>query len=111
MNLEKIENKITKKTKAILVVHPFGCPVDMIRVMKIAKKYNLLIFEDCAEAHGAEYKTKKVGALSDVVCFSFFYNKIITSGEGGIITTNNKKIAKLANQLKNLLTIFFRFLI
>jgi perosamine synthetase len=102
INPELLESKITSKTKAILVVHLFGHPVDMDPVALIARKYNLLIFEDCAEAHGAEYKTKKVGALSDVGCFSFFSNKIITSGEGGIITTNNKKIAKLASQLKNL---------
>jgi perosamine synthetase len=91
MNLEKIENKITKKTKAILVVHPFGCPVDMIRVMKIAKKYNLKVIEDVAEAIGAKFKEKLCGTFGDMSCFSFFANKIMTTGEGGMILTNNKK--------------------
>lgn len=102
INSDLLVSKITSKTKAILVVHLFGHPVDMDPIKTIAKKYNLLVFEDCAEAHGAEYKNKKVGSLADVGCFSFFSNKIITSGEGGMITTNNMKIARLAHKLKNL---------
>lgn len=88
----KIEAKINKKTKGIIVVHLYGHPVDMDPVMKLAKKYNLFVIEDAAEAHGAEYKNKRVGSIGDAGVFSFFGNKIITAGEGGMVVTNNKKI-------------------
>jgi perosamine synthetase len=97
-----LEKKITPKTKAILVVHLFGHPVDMDPVLDLAKKYNLAVVEDCAEAHGATYKGKKVGGLGDVGCFSFYANKIITTGEGGMITTNNAALAEKARNLKGL---------
>jgi perosamine synthetase len=102
INPELLESKITKKTKAIIVVHVYGHPVDMDPVMKIAEKYNLKVIEDCAEAHGAEYKGKKVGAIGDIGCFSFYANKIITTGEGGMVTTNNELLAKKIRNLKNL---------
>jgi len=89
---KEIERSITAKTKAIIPVHLYGHPADMIAINKIAKKYNLFVVEDAAEAHGAEVNGKKVGGLSDAGIFSFYGNKIITSGEGGIITTNNKKL-------------------
>jgi perosamine synthetase len=98
----KIEQNITKKTKAIMVVHIYGHPVDMDEVLEIAKKYNLLVFEDAAEAHGATYKGNKVGSLSDVACFSFYANKNITTGEGGMILTNSEEISTKARLLKNL---------
>ena len=82
MDVNKIEKKINKKTKAIMVVHLFGQPVDMDPVLKISKKYNLKIIEDCAEAHGVEYKGKKVGSIGDIGAFSFFANKTFT-GEIG----------------------------
>ncbi len=88
----KIEDKITKKTKGIIVVHLYGHPVDMDPIRKIAKKHDLFIVEDAAEAHGAEYKKKKVGSIGDIGVFSFFGNKIITTGEGGMVVTNSKKI-------------------
>lgn len=97
-----LEKKITRKTKAILVAHIYGHPVDMDPVLAVAKKYNLFVVEDCAEAHGSEYKGKKVGSLGDIGCFSFYANKIITTGEGGMITTNNKQYADRARMLKSL---------
>jgi len=102
MDVNKIEKKINKKTKAIMVVHLFGQPVDMDPVLKVSKKYNLKIIEDCAEAHGVEYKGKKVGSIGDIGAFSFFANKTFTSGEGGMIVTNFKKLEKKARSLKNL---------
>ena len=91
MDVTKIEEKINKKTKAIMVVHLFGHPVDMDPVLKISKKYNLKIIEDCAEAHGVEYKGKKVGSIGDIGAFSFYANKTFTCGEGGMVVTNSKK--------------------
>ena len=102
MDVSKIEEKINEKTKAIMVVHLFVHPVDMDPVVKIAKKHNLKIIEDCAESHGVEYKGKKVGSIGDVGAFSFFANKTITCGEGGMVVTNSEKIGQKAKSLKNL---------
>lgn len=110
IDVNKIEEKITKKTKAILPVHIYGHPVDMDPLLEIAKKHNLYVVEDAAEAHGAEYKGRRIGSLSDIACFSFYANKIITTGEGGMIVTNNKKLAERARLLKNLAFIEPRFL-
>ena len=90
---EKIEEKITDKTKAIMPVHLYGHPCDMETIKKIAKKHNLYIIEDCAEAHGAEYKGQKVGSFGTISCFSFYGNKIITTGEGGLCLTNDEALA------------------
>jgi len=90
---ELIEAKITNKTKGIIVVHLYGHPVNMDPILKIAKKYNLFVIEDAAEAHGAEYTGKKVGSIGQVGTFSFFGNKIISTGEGGMITTNDDELA------------------
>jgi perosamine synthetase len=97
-----IKNKITPRTKAILVVHIYGHPVNMDPILEIAKKHGLFVVEDAAEAHGAEYKGKKVGSLGDIGCFSFYANKIITTGEGGMVTTNKKEYAERAKSLKSL---------
>ena len=97
-----IEEKINENTKAILIVHIYGHPVDMDQILEIAKNYRLYVIEDCAEAHGALYKGRKVGSLGDVGCFSFYANKIITTGEGGMVTTNNVEIADKARSLKSL---------
>lgn len=97
----KIEEKITDKTKAILVVHTYGHPCNMDPILEIARKYGLYVIEDAAEAHGAEYNGKKVGVLGDVGCFSFYANKIITTGEGGMVITNDEKIAEMANLLRD----------
>ncbi|WP_078378900.1 UDP-4-amino-4,6-dideoxy-N-acetyl-beta-L-altrosamine transaminase [Sutcliffiella halmapala] len=87
----EIEKKITNKTKAIIPVNFTGQPVDLDRIFKVAEKYNLIVIEDAAHAIGAEYKGKKIGSLSDMTMFSFHPVKHITSGEGGVITTNNKE--------------------
>jgi len=97
-----LSRKISVRSKAIMVVHLFGHPTDMDQVNKLAKDHNLLVFEDCAEAHGSTYKNQKVGSLSNVGCFSFFANKNITTGEGGMITTNDIYIANKARNLKAL---------
>lgn len=101
MDPEDIERKITSKTKAIIVVHLYGHPAQMDKIKKIAKKHNLFIIEDAAESHGAEYKGRKVGSIGTVGCFSFYGNKIITTGEGGIAVTNNKKLAESMRFLKD----------
>ena len=97
-----LERKITTKTKAIMVVHLFGHPTDMDPVNALAKAHNLLVIEDCAEAHGATYKNNTVGGLGDAGCFSFFANKILTTGEGGMVTTNDPVLAKKARNLRAL---------
>lgn len=84
-----IRAKITDKTKAIMVVHLYGHPCNMDEIMKIAEEYNLFVIEDCAEAIGSEYKGQKVGSFGDIGCFSFFGNKTITCGEGGMVVTND----------------------
>ena len=98
----KIEEKITKRTKAIMVVHLYGHPADMDPILSLAKKYKLAVIEDAAEAHGAEYKGKKVGYIGDVGCFSFYANKIVTTGEGGMVVTNNEKLYEKVKLLKDL---------
>jgi len=85
-----------------LVVHVYGHPVDMDPILEIAKSRGLYVIEDCAEAHGALYKGRKVGSLGDIGCFSFYANKIITTGEGGMLTTNNLEIAEKARSLRAL---------
>ncbi len=89
---KKIERAITKKTRAILVVHIFGQPADMESIMKIAKKHNLKVIEDACESIGAKYKESFSGTIGDVGVFGFYPNKQITTGEGGMIVTNSKKI-------------------
>lgn len=88
---EKIEEKITSRTKAITVVHQWGHPADMDKIMRIAKKHKLKIIEDCSHAHGSKYKGKLVGTLGDIAVFSLQANKILFAGEGGILVTNKAK--------------------
>ena len=102
IDVGEIEAKITDKTRAIMPVHIYGHPVDMDPLLEIAEKHNLYVIEDAAEAHGAEYKKKTVGCLGDVGCFSFYTNKIITTGEGGMVVTNNDEIADRLNSLRDL---------
>lgn len=97
----KIREAITSKTKAIIPVHLYGHPADMDMINDIAREYNLMVIEDAAEAQGATHKGKPVGALSDVAVFSYFGNKIITTGEGGMIVTNNKEIAEKSRILRD----------
>lgn len=102
MDVTQIESKITPKTKAIMVVHIYGLPTDMDPVIHLADKYGLKIIEDAAEAHGQTYKGKPCGSYGDISCFSFYPNKHITTGEGGMIVTDNKRIAELCRSLRNL---------
>jgi perosamine synthetase len=101
MDIDQLEEKITDRTKAIIVVHTYGHPVDMDAVSSIAKEHNLYIVEDAAEAHGAEYKGRLVGSLGDAAAFSFYANKIITTGEGGMVTTNNSDLAEVVRTLRD----------
>lgn len=102
IDVSQIEKKITKKTKAIIAVHTYGHPVNMDPLIAIAKKHGLFIIEDAAEALGAEYKNKKTGTLGDISCFSFYANKTITTGEGGMVVTNNKSLHKRLLLLKDM---------
>lgn len=101
IDVRQIEQKITKNTKAIMPVHIYGYPCNMDEIMRIAKKYNLRVIEDVAESHGALYKGKITGSIGDVGCYSFYANKIVTCGEGGMLTTNNKELAERIRTLMN----------
>ena len=96
----KIEENISGKTKAILVVHLYGQPCEMDTISAIAKKHNLFIIEDCAEAFGSLYNGKHVGTFGDISTFSFFGNKTITTGEGGMVVTNNSSLYEKSVHLK-----------
>ena len=102
LDLDLIEGLITEKTKAIIPVHLYGHPVDMDRFMEIARKHNLIVIEDCAESHGATCRGRMTGSFGDMACFSFYANKVITTGEGGMVTTNNKELAERLRLLRNL---------
>ena len=101
IDVNKIEEKITKKTKAILAVDVFSQPAEWQELKKIAKKHNLFLIEDSAEALGSEYKGKKCGSFGDAAIFAFYPNKQITTGEGGMILTDNKKIYELCQSMAN----------
>lgn len=98
----KIEEKITPRTKAIIPVHLFGLMCDMDAINAIAKKHNLKVLEDAAEAHGAEYKGRRAGSCSDLAAFSFFANKNITTGEGGMVVTNDEELYNKLRYHKNM---------
>jgi perosamine synthetase len=102
IDVTKIEQKITKKTKAIMVVHIYGLPSNMDIILDIAKKYNLKIIEDAAEMHGQTYNNIPCGSFGDVSTFSFYPNKHITTGEGGMILTDDDEIAEKCKSLRNL---------
>jgi len=100
INPEQIINKVTKKTKAIIPVHIYGFPCNMDAILNIAKKHKLYVVEDAAEAMGSIYNNQYVGSFGDLSCFSLYSNKIITTGNGGIITTNNNKLYLLLRKLR-----------
>jgi perosamine synthetase len=102
LNLDEVESKIGPRVRAIMPVHMFGHPVDMRRLMAIAKKHDLRIIEDAAEAHGAEVAGRRVGGIGDMGCFSFYANKLVTTGEGGMVVTNNPAYAERLRSLRNL---------
>ena len=97
-----IAAKITSRTKAIMVVHIYGLPVDMDPVIALARKHGLFIIEDAAEQHGQTYKGKPVGSLGDIATVSFYPNKQITTGEGGMVVTNDEALAERCRALRNL---------
>ena len=96
-----VEAKITPRTKGIIVVHLFGHPVEMEPILSVAKRHGLFVVEDAAQAHGAEYRGCRVGSLGDIATFSFFGNKIITTGEGGMVVTNHPELASRIRLLKS----------
>ena len=102
MDVSQIEARITPKTKAIMAVHIYGHPVNMEPLLEIAKKNDLIVIEDSAEVHGAEYKGKKCGSLGHISAFSFYANKIITTGEGGMVLTSDKTMADKSKSYRNL---------
>lgn len=102
MNTTLLEELVTPRTRVIMPVHIYGHPVDMNAVTAFADKYHLFVIEDCAEAHGALYWDRKVGSFGDVGCFSFYANKVITTGEGGMLVTNDARLAERARSLRNL---------
>jgi len=97
----KIKDKVDSQTKAIIAVHLYGHSCDMDEIIRIAEEYNLYLIEDCAEAHGAEYKGRKVGSFGTISCFSFYGNKIITTGEGGMCLTANEDLANRMRILRD----------
>lgn len=101
MDVSRVEEKITKKTKAIIAVHTYGMPADMEEIMAIARKHKLFVVEDASEAHGAEIGSRRVGGIGDVGAFSLYANKLLTTGEGGVVTTNDPAIARRARLLRN----------
>lgn len=102
MNMDEIESKITEKTKAIMVVHLYGLPVQMDLVMELAEKHHLMVIEDAAEMHGQTYKGKPCGSFGDISTFSFYPNKHITTGEGGMVVTDDEELAERCRMLRNL---------
>lgn len=96
-----VEAAVTPQTRAIIPVHVYGHPADMDRINEVARRNHLRVIEDAAEAHGAEYKGRRVGSLGDMACFSFYGNKIITTGEGGMVVTNDEELASRAQFLKD----------
>jgi len=102
MDVSQIESRVTSKTKAIMPVHIYGHPVDMDPVLAVARKHNLVVIEDAAEVHGAEYKGRKCGSIGHVSAWSFYANKIITTGEGGMVLTADSQMAERAASYRNL---------
>lgn len=102
MNVDEIEKKITSRTKAILLVHLYGLPAEVDKILELAKKYNLKVIEDAAEMHGQTYKGKPCGSFGDASIFSFYPNKHVTTGEGGMVVTDNEEIAERCRAYRNL---------
>ncbi len=102
MNVDEIESKITSRTKAIMVVHLYGLPVEVDKILVLAKKYNLKVIEDAAEMHGQTYNGRPCGSFGDISIFSFYPNKHITTGEGGMVVTDDEQLAERCRMLRNL---------
>jgi len=101
INPAKIEEAITSRTKVIMPVHLNGLPAEMDEIKKIANKHNVKVVEDACQAHGAKYKNKLVGTIGDIACFSFFEDKVLTTGEGGILLTNNEEYFEIARSARS----------
>jgi perosamine synthetase len=102
LDLDLVESLITPKTRAIIPVHVYGHPVDMDRLARIAAKHNLLVIEDCAESHGATVRGRMTGSFGAMGCFSFYANKVVTTGEGGMVITNDAALAERLQLLRNM---------
>lgn len=102
MNVNEIEAKITSRTKAIMIVHLYGLPVEVDKVLTLAKQYNLKVIEDAAEMHGQTYNGRPCGSFGDISTFSFYPNKHITTGEGGMVVTDDEQLAERCRMLRNL---------
>lgn len=102
MRADEIEVKITSRTKAIMIVHLYGLPVEIDKILALAKKYNLKVIEDAAEMHGQTYNGKPCGSFGDISIYSFYSNKHITTGEGGMVVTNDADLAERCRMLRNL---------
>lgn len=102
MNVDEIEAKITPRTKAIMVVHIYGLPIEVDPVLALAKKYGLKVIEDAAEMHGQTYKGRPCGSFGDISTFSFYPNKHITTGEGGMLVTDDEELVERCRMLRNL---------
>jgi perosamine synthetase len=101
LDVSQVEAKITPRTRAIVAVHTYGHPADMGPLREIAARHGLALLEDAAEAHGAAYRGAAAGSLGDAAVFSFYGNKIVTTGEGGMVTTNDERLARTARRLRD----------
>jgi perosamine synthetase len=102
MDVNQVESRITPRTRAIMAVHIYGHPVDMDPLLDIAGRHGLRVIEDAAEAHGAEYRDRRAGSFGDSSCFSFYANKLVTTGEGGMLLVDDDRLADHARSLRNL---------
>lgn len=102
MDVSQVEQRITSRTRAIMPVHIYGHPVDMDPLLDLAQRHNLHVIEDAAEAHGAEYRGRRAGSFGTSSCFSFYANKLLTTGEGGMLLTDDDALAERARGLRNL---------
>ncbi len=102
LDLDLVAGLVTPRTRAIIPVHLFGHPVDMDRLLPIARRHGLVVIEDCAESHGATVRGRMTGGLGDMGCFSFYANKVLTTGEGGMVVTNDDRLAERLRLLRNL---------
>jgi perosamine synthetase len=102
MDVEQVEARITHRTRAIMPVHIYGHPVDMDPLLDLARRYDLVVVEDAAEAHGAEYRGRRAGSFGTSSCFSFYANKLVTTGEGGMLLVDDDRLAERARSMRNL---------
>lgn len=102
MDVDEIESKVTSRTKAIMMVHLYGLPAEVDKILVLAKKYNLKVIEDAAEMHGQTYYGRPCGSFGDISTFSFYPNKHITTGEGGMVVTNDEELAERCRMIRNL---------